>query len=457
MQRRRQKNLKDTKERNSRVGTSIVPDILQIAETGKAEDLWQELRTKSDASLYYFAKVVMNYRDLTEGFHLPFCEVIQGWMDEPLHGFLLARAHFKSTIRTKAYMLWRYLHEHERRFLVIGASDTIAKKALIDIKWHVLNNQFMRWLYPELKAIDPNAGKWTDSEIIMPREGSFDEPTITCDGINAKRTGFHYDEIIFDDPVADVDADSPLVHEAAWSFIQYSRGLLHDPEKSIRCFVGTRWKHGTADVAGKMMDGMPHCKWYIRSAIEEDKPVFPERFSQKTLDQIRSEQKDYKFNCQYMNTPSLPGSTDFEPDWIQYYDVDQDGSTIIPLDGTPKIITGKLLRISFYDPSGGGKTAKCENAIVFIGQASDRRIFVLQGWSKNCTIGQAVEEWHVLNDRWSCYKNHYEKKGAQSSVEDFCRERKINRTCTYCQAGHLDSEGKLYVKNPHKRVTAEPL
>lgn len=399
----------------------------------------------------------MNYRDLTPGFHLPFCDVIQAQMDAPLQGFLMMRASFKSTIRTKAYCLWRYLHNHDERILIIGASDTIAKKALIDIKWHVMNNQFLRWLYPELKTAGDAGAKWTDAEILLPRDGTYDEPTITCDGINAKRTGFHYTELIFDDPVAEVDADSPTVHEAAWDFIQYSRGLLHDPVKSRRTFIGTRWKHGNADVFGKIMEAMlPEVYWYVRSAIEGGVATFPERLNLETLAKIRDELKDYKFNCQYMNTPTVPGSTDFEASWLKEYIVGEDGMTIIPCDGTSPITTGKLLRISFYDPSGGGKSAKCENAQIVLGEASDGRLFVLEDWAQNCTIGQAVEHWHVLNDRWQCYDNYYEKKGAQSSVEDFCRERKNQPMCPYCSAGHLDTDGRVYLKNPHKTIRAKP-
>jgi len=425
---------------------------MQIAETGKAEDLWQELRDKSDSSLYYFAKVVMNYRDLTDHLHLPFCEEIQRRMNDPLQGYLMMRGGFKSTIRTKAYMLWRYLQDHTERFLNIGASDTIAKKALIDIKWNILNNKLLRWLYPELQQVDPNSAKWTDAEILLPREGTFDEPTVTCDGINAKRTGFHYTEVIFDDPVAEVDADSPAHHEAAWAFIQYSRGLLENPETRRRCFLGTRWKHGFADVFGKvMMDMLPEGLWYIRSAIEDGKPTFPERLNLTTLAKIRDEMKDYKFNCQYMNTPSMPGSTDFESDWIQEYDVAPDGHTIVPCDGTPQIDTGLLLRMSMYDVSAGGKSASAENAIIGAGMDSLRRIFVLESLGENCTIGEAVEHWHEINDRWRFYKNHYELVGAQKSVEDFCRERAHQQECPYCSAGHL-KDGR-FLKNPHRKIT----
>lgn len=429
---------------------ATTPDILAIAETGRAEDLYAELRDKSDNSLYYFVKVVCNYRDLTEDFHLPFCLKIEEDEQWQKAGYLLPRAHFKSTIVTKMASLWWYLKNHEERVLIIGESDTVAKKNLIDIKWHIANNQLLRWLYPELKNVDPSNTKWTDAEILLPREGTYDEPSITCDGIGARRTGFHYTRIIYDDPIGDKAAASEAVMDSAWEWIEYAPGLLHDPVRSKERWVGTRWKHGTADIYGRAMVAMPEIKWYIRSAIENEKPVFPQRFTPEILTDIRNREGDYKFNCQYMNNPTAPGGADFEASWIQEYDVDADGHTILPLDGTPKIDTGQLLRMSFFDVSAGGKTAGCENAIPFAGMDHLKRIFFLEDWGANCSIGEAVEQWHILNDRWRCYKNHYELVGAQKSIEDFCLERKLQPQCSYCSAGHL-VDGK-FAKNPHRRI-----
>jgi hypothetical protein len=428
-----------------------VPTILQIAETGRAEDLYAELKDKSDSSLYYFVKVVCNYRDLTDDFHLPFCLRIEQDEDVQRSGYLLPRAHFKSTIVTKMASLWWYLKNHEERILIIGESDTVAKKNLIDVKWHIANNQLLRWLYPELKLVDPGVTKWTDAEILLPREGTYDEPSITCDGIGARRTGFHYTRIVYDDPIGDKAAQSEAVMDAAWEWMEYAPGLMHDPAKSKERWVGTRWKHGTGDVYGRAMIAMPDVKWYIRSAIENEKPTFPQRFTLSILADIRNREGDYKFNCQYMNNPTAPGGADFEAGWIQEYDVAEDGITILPCDGSPKVTTGQLLRMGMYDVSAGGKSAQCENAITVAGMACDKRIFVLESWGANCTIGQAVEKYHVLNDRWNLYKAFYELVGAQKSVEDFANERRHQPECAYCQAGHL-KEGK-FERNPHKRLT----
>src|ERR1700745_2847817 len=93
-------------------------DLLDIAVTGQAEDLQFELKARCDRSLYYFAKVLRGYKDMTDDFHLPLCrdEVEGTWTKK---GFLLPRGHFKSTIITKARTLWLLTKDPERRILFV--------------------------------------------------------------------------------------------------------------------------------------------------------------------------------------------------------------------------------------------------------------------------------------------------------------------------------------------------
>jgi hypothetical protein len=190
--------------------------------------------------------------------------------------------------------------------------------------------------------------------------------------------------------------------------------------------------------------------WYIRSAVEDGKPTFPQRLSLNVLAGIKQEQGVYKYNCQYMNRPTAPGGADFELEWIKSYEVDPDGMTIIPCDGTPPVAVSALNRGSFYDVSSGGVQAEAENAITGAGIDYMTRIFVIDDWAKNTTIGKAVEQWHQMNDHWMYHWNWYEQVGAQKVVEDFCAERK-NIPCPYCTAGHLDSEGRL-VRRRHRTI-----
>jgi hypothetical protein len=321
---------------------STTPDILAIAETGQAEDLHFELRARCDRSLYYFAKVLLGYKDMTDGFHLPLCrdEIEGNWTKK---GFLLSRGHLKSTLITKARTLWLLSKDPERRFLFVGESDKVAKKNLNDIKWHIENNAILKWLYPELVPPDFNATKWTDTEITLPRQGTYDEPSIMSVGVGAKVTGFHFTDIDYDDIFGEVAAGSLAEAERVIDWVKYAPGLLVNQDTSCEVFVGTRWKHGTADVYGWVMENMPYVVWYREACTVEGKsihdtaarPVWPERFSIERLKQIEQREGTYKFACFPSGTPILMR------DWSE--------------KSVERIEVGDVV-IGFYQGEGAGRT-----------------------------------------------------------------------------------------------------
>ena len=415
-----------------------------MAETGNAEELRSSLREKAQSSLYFFSKVVLNYDALTDYFHLPFCNHIQNSIPKLKRGYLLPRGHFKSTIVAKSYPLWRlggggYSGKGDPRDLRIflgGESSTVAEKNLRDMKWNLLHNELFQWLFPELIPPDVNNTKWTDSEILLPRTHSYDESSITADGVGAKRTGFHFDIIIYDDLIGEKAAKSEAEMQGARTWVQYATGLLNDQSTGEELFIGTRWKHGTADLYGYIMANMPEFEWYIRAVVEEGEIVFPDRFTEDKLKEIRRRQGAYKYACQYENNPTSPEGADFQPEWIKEYRIGDDNKTIIFDDGTPPTQLGQLVRMSFYDPSSGGKTATAENAIIVAGMDSLRRIIILAAWSQNCPYGVAIEKWMKLNDQFIPYKNHYELVAAQKAIEDIARERNLQVICRHCEKAH---------------------
>jgi hypothetical protein len=434
--------------------THLQPNFLQTATEGNADELHKNLRERSLQSLFFFAKVVLGYDKLVPHLHLDFCERIVRDEQFRKRGYLMPRGHFKSTIVSKGYSLWRLCRDRNKRILIIGESDTVGAKNLRDIQWNIQNNQLLRWLFPEIIPPEITKTKWTNSEILLPRDQSYDESSITTAGVGARKTGFHFDLIIYDDIIGEAASSSEATMNDAIEWFQYAPGLLDDPANGEEILIGTRWKHGNSDLYGHIMEQLPEevqasgrstgFYWYVRGAREieegipdiEGTPIFPERFSVEVLEEIRKRQGDYKHACQYQNDPVTPGATDFPKEWIKEYTVDADRKLIIPCDGTPPIALHQLYRLSFYDPSAGGKSAKAENAIVVVGGASDRRIFFLEAWSKNCSFGDAIEEWHKINDKFICQRNLYEEIGAQKVVEDIVRERLAQTTCRLCDKTH---------------------
>jgi hypothetical protein len=429
-----------------------------LAAEGKAEELELQLRTRARKSLYYFTKVVLGYDRLVDHLHLPLCDHIQDFKTRRKRGYLLPRGHFKSTIVSKSYPLWRLcgggLEDEEwdlfqqflkgeqllrepidprnLRILTIGESDTVAQKNLRDIKHNLRENQLLQWLFPWIIPKDIGRTKWTEEEILLPRSKSFDESTLSYVGVGKRYTGFHFDIIIYDDVIGFEAAMSEAEMQRAKDYVDYAPGLLNEQATGEELFAGTRWKHGTADVYGYYMEKNPEFKWFIRAAVENGKPIFPERFPMEELARIRNREHDYKFNCNYMNDPTPPEGGDFQQSWIKTFKVGPDSRTLIPNDGTPPTNLSKLVRMSFYDPAGGGKTGNCEQAVGGAGMDFSRRIFVFEAWGKNCTAGEAVEQWLQLNDKFLFWSNFFEDVGVQRSIKDIILLRNLEAECPAC-------------------------
>lgn len=464
--------------------------IFQLAEEGRAEDLLDDLRYRALTNLYYFSKVVLGYKELSARLHLEFCEWIQSTYDLRFRGALIPRGHFKSTIVSKSYPLWRLLkindgllekypdleqfrkfHDPNNRVAVVGESWDVAAKNLKDIKWNLQNNQLLQALFPELIPPDVQNTKWTEDEILLPRDRSFDESSITTLGVGAKTTGKHWDIIIYDDLIGEKASKSEAVMEEAKHWFKFAPGLANDPSTVEELFIGTRWKAGAADLYGYVMATLPSDEeelldedgnttqrvnndgervggfvWYVRSAIEpnhetgQPEPIFPERFSLETLALIRKREGEYAYSCNYLNNPVAEGMSDFDLRWLREYEVDPDGMTLRPRDGSPVIKLSELIRISFYDPSSGGKQATCESAITGVGGDFSGRKFLLSEWSENTSIGKAACKWFQLNDKFHFYKNYYEQVSTQKAILDIIQLMNImirtGKECPYCKVNH---------------------
>jgi len=441
---------------STQIASPIDPggQIISLAKEGKAEEMYSTLKARSLGSLYFFSKMILGYRDLA-ALHVEFCGKIQEDQSQRKRGYLMPRGHFKSTIISKTYPLWRLCQDPEQRILIVGESDTVGAKNLRDIKWNLVNNQVLQWLFPEIIPPDINKTKWTDNEILLPRHRSYDESSITTVGVGAKTTGFHYDIIIYDDMIGEKAAKSAAEMNSAIEWFQYAPGLLNDPANGEEILIGTRWKHGDEDLYGFIMEHLQQGElesgrkigfsWYCRAALEDEEgqpdrengtPIFPERFTKETLEEIAIREGEYKFSCQYMNQPTAPGATDFDPKWIKYFQVSDDRKTLITMDDTPNIRLSQLYRITFYDPSSGGSSAKCENAIIALGGDHLRRIFILHAWGQNTSLARALEEWHLIHDRFNCAVNYYEDVGPQKAVEDLELERSAQPLCRQCGKVH---------------------
>jgi len=439
-------------------------DIMILAQAGKAEDLLETLRVKcmqENGGLYYFSKVVLGYKDLVPHYHLPFANKVQSDMKFRRRGYLRPRLHFKSTLIAKSYPLWRVCggglkpgdpDPRNLRILIAGESDTVACKNIKDPAWHIQNNQLLRALFPEIIPTDFNKVVWRDDQIELNRPSSFDESTLTAVGVGAKHTGFHYDIIIFDDPIGDKAAASEAVMNQAKEWWAWAAGYANNPATVEELYVGTRWKHGTADLPGYIMEEMVHnqeqgdrasgYKWDTQGCFDDSgEALFWPRFTKEILADIRRREKEYKFSCNFLNDPSAPEGSKFTSDMIKTFHIEIDPrdnkrDLLVPNDGSPSVKLRNLARISFDDPSSGGKGAKCEHAICCLGTDSSGRKFVFKVWSANAGFRAAAEEWFKLNDQFLTWPNYYEAVGAHKELGTVISLRQNETECAVCKKKH---------------------
>lgn len=350
-------------------------------------DLRDELRAKADASLYFFCKFVLGFKDLTPQFH----GQLARYVSDPSRRFKLIvapRGHLKTSICTIAYALWRALRNPNLRILVIANTATNAQHMVRAIKRMVETSELLRELYPE--ALPRPDSKWTESELEFNRASPWPEATIESIGRGGTVTSRHYDIIIEDDllaPEGDADISPDLVNDTA-KWHKYATGLMIDPSASEQVISANRWLYD--DYVAYIMQ---HEKWFLPclyfSAYQADgTPWWPERFPATELDRILEQQGPRIFSVQYMNDPVHEDSRSFDPAWLRFY-------VSLP---TP------LRTVTAIDPAITQKIHGDFTAIITVGADVERNRYVVDARRGRWGIDEMIDHLFEVHRTWKPVK-----------------------------------------------------
>ncbi|MFH1723795.1 MAG: hypothetical protein ABII00_04135 [Elusimicrobiota bacterium] len=264
--------------------------------------------------LYVFAKRVLGYEQITK-VHLD-------WFKELLENqcllLLAPRGHFKSAAVTNAYALWRIAQDHALRILIVNETLINARKFLGVIKEHILTSERFRDRYG---AWDMAASKWTEDSITIPRNRVLKEPSISVGGVLGNLVSLHNDLVILDDPVSNKNSTTP--HQRQKLLNWFTNVILPAMEPNAQLVVvGTRWH--TQDLYGHILEnpGFAHWKKIIQAAEWKDENgrrqiLFPERFTERKLDQLKGTMGTASYYCQMLNDVSGQEGSDFKIEWLR--------------------------------------------------------------------------------------------------------------------------------------------
>lgn len=289
----------------------------------KLQEKMLALEAKND--LYKMA-LFIGFRDLYEPLHRSFARFLMDkrWKKKL---WLMPRKHFKTSVGTIAYCVWRIVNNPKIKILIFSSKRDLAKGFLSGIKSVFENCPQFREYYGDFVGDKV----WNKTEILVkPAEAGMIDNTFTIEtaGVDGATTSKHYDLVIFDDIVSLKNYHSEELRQKTMeAYDEAVENLLKQDGEVV--VLGTRWHF--ADQYSFILDedNIDHggdFKCIVRQAIEgyvgeniwTGKTIFPEKFTMEYYKRL-SEKKEYLFWANYMNNPKVSKGKKFNPQALEVY------------------------------------------------------------------------------------------------------------------------------------------
>ena len=357
-------------------------EIAQNKGLSDKELLFIEQEAVKKLSLFDFSKEILGYKDVNH-IHKDLCDFLETPFGSKL--ILMPRYSFKSTISTVAYSIWRLLREPNLRILIYSDASTKAQGFLNQIKNHFegkIEKSYFSSLFDW--SSDGRETKWNESQIVIRgRTSAFPEPSVDTGGMNTSFVGKHFDLILFDDLVSDVNTTTKEQMDKANECYQRSLSLLKPGGEIV--MIGTRWHFG--DLYGRII-AENSAKQSFRIFLvngENDKKYGRYCFSdigltKDFLFEQRKKQGSRIYSCLYCNEPTDDETAAFKSTDFSFY------GNIKPDD---------LYITATCDPAGEGEDF---TAITVVGTDCNMDMHILDIVNKHLQPSGIIDEIMRLNE-----------------------------------------------------------
>lgn len=225
-------------------------------------------------------------------FHKEWCELLK--TEQKIN--LFSPTDFaKTTLITVAYSIWRLGRDTNLRIVLISATYSQAIKYLSEIKDNILENSYIREIFPNLKPLPDRIyknrpSKWAEDAITVIRSLSMKDFSIQALGVLGPLLNARTDLMIFDDVVTLQNSASIRLRQKMIEW--FDSTALRRLTKTAQCiFVSTAWFAG--DLPHYLED---KADWTTvkYSVLPEDKALgyrlasWPERYSEERLAGMRA-------------------------------------------------------------------------------------------------------------------------------------------------------------------------
>jgi len=383
---------------------------------------------------------------------------------------LLPRGHYKSTIGTVLYTLWRIYRNPDIRICVGTATKMLAttfvreiKQYLedVDLQERVWNNRphITGRMIPVLDRVaeDRRAHKrkqeydedegyteaqdkkivWRSDAIQVIRTTINREPTVVVASLGTSITGMHFDLVILDDIVDKKNTATPILREKTHQWVRDLESIV-DPERSVkfgnyvevvgREFVVWGTRYHKEDYYAYLLDNLEDLGYshifknvYKNGEDSTHGYIFPERFTDAVIESIRKRQGFIYFATQYLNKVVSSEDVIFEPSAIKYVLPSSISEVSEYSRGHISVFDKDKLRHDFrpimvIDPAISQKKTADYSVILIGGLDHDRNFFVVDLEYGRWLPNVLVEKTYELADNYGLSSVYIEVVGFQAAL-----------------------------------------
>ena len=288
-------------------------------------------------------------------------------------------------------------------------------------KTAVIRNMFDSDYFIELWGNLKSKSKWKAEEWTLVREVNTADASMKASGLDASKTGGHFDIIIPDDLQSDENCENPDINESVKTEFRMFETLKSGKTGTVTIMGGTRW--GFRDLGKEVEDmaadevrrGVSKSIYISRlGAYVRDKngkahynwPNFAEGgLDVESLKRMKMKMKPMLFSFNMLLEPLSDEDALIKPEWIRHHD---------------KTLSDFPSDTRYYlavDPAGEGKFKGADfNALVLIAVTTAGEIFVMEVVNEHCNSTQLFD--HIIR-----FNEAYPLTGVV--VEDYWQQGKL--------------------------------
>ena len=222
--------------------------VLGEAEKAGNEVLVEVQRELCRSDLYFLCVYAMNWNHFRCDWGFVACKMVE-W--EPYgHIDLWAREHYKTSTISIARTIQEVLNDPEITVAIFSFSSKLAQTILSPISEELLNNDFLKSIFPDILYKDKPDRNWSIQDgIQVKRKSRRRERTVEAWGlIDSQPVGKHYNIRKYDDIITEKEVNTVEMVKKALKSWEHSLSLGVSPVKGVseggkEAYIGTRYRY----------------------------------------------------------------------------------------------------------------------------------------------------------------------------------------------------------------------